>query len=452
MLTTPGVFVKSKVSRYAVPHKAAARRQANREGERLGGTSIPEPDVGSLIYTAAYHGNVRHLKKLLARCTAGTDFLSWRHPHGGATAIYVACEFGHLDVVELLLKAGAKVDAARDDGATPLYKACQDGKLDIVKMLLANGASVDQVDGNQMTALWVRHQGRTDLAKILLEAKADPLRKVQEWSPVMLAERLAREEGKSELLEIIQKYLPESEIKARDAAEALSPAERSARLLYHAATHGDEKTVRKLLEEKDKNEADVNCAPGEGGTSPLYAVCSMGDLGMVQLLLDAQADPNLPRRQNGETPLYVASEMGRPDVAQLLLEHGADLDGCTAGGTSALMVACHKGHGSVARLLLDRGAKTGEAKKGRGTALISAATMGHTDCVRMLVDEGNEDDLGVSFQSLNALQWAERGRSEAHRVRAASGGRHRGSERGWAGGAREGVGSGAGEADGDAEA
>ena len=43
----------------------------------------------------------------------------------------------------------------------------------MAKLLLKHGAKVDQVDGNQMTALWVAcHQGRVDLAKILLEAKA----------------------------------------------------------------------------------------------------------------------------------------------------------------------------------------------------------------------------------------------------------------------------------------
>ena len=166
---------------------------------------MPTPNLSSAD-TAAYHGNVRTLKKLLAtRCRPGTNHLSWRHPHGGATAIYVACEFGHLEAVEILLKGGAPVDAPRDDGATPLYKACQDGKLEIVKLLLSKGAKVDQVDGNQMTALWVAcHQGRTDLAKILLHAKADPLLKVQGWSPMMLAERLAREHGKVELLETLR--------------------------------------------------------------------------------------------------------------------------------------------------------------------------------------------------------------------------------------------------------
>ena len=164
--------------------------------------------------------------------------LDWRHPHGGATSIYVACEFGHIDTVRLLLEAGAPVDAARGDGATPLYKACQDGRLEIVELLLKHGAWVGQVDRNNMTPLWVAcHQGRVELAKILLQAKADPLHKVQQWSAVMLAERLVREEGKHELMKVIQEFLP-ADYQTRGEVDSRAVAERTARMLYHAAAHG----------------------------------------------------------------------------------------------------------------------------------------------------------------------------------------------------------------------
>ena len=167
---------------------------------------VMQTEAGSLVYTAAYHGNVRHLKKLLQRHAKELDsLLKWPHPHGGATAIYVACEFGHKDAVQLLLEAKAPPDQPREDGATPLYKACQDGKLDIVKLLLKHGAKVDQIDANQMTALWVAcHQGHMELAKVLLEAKADPTFKVQDWTPIMLAER----EQRNQLVELLLKHAP----------------------------------------------------------------------------------------------------------------------------------------------------------------------------------------------------------------------------------------------------
>ena len=245
----------------------------------------PPSDYGSLIYTAAYHGNVRHLKKLLSRHASDIKrLLNWKHPHGGATAIYVACEFGHVEAVKLLLEAGAPVDQPREDGATPLYKACQDGNLEIVRLLLKQGAKVDQMDSNSMTALWVAcHQGRTDLARVLLEAKADPQRKVQDWSPIMLAER----ENRTELVELLRSHLPAGAQQPASFVQNVDPKTLQARRLYHAATHNDERAVRGLLETTE-NAADVNAAPGEGGATALYAVCVTGNSAMVQLLLDCR--------------------------------------------------------------------------------------------------------------------------------------------------------------------
>ncbi|KOO27656.1 ankyrin repeat protein [Chrysochromulina tobinii] len=364
---------------------------------------MPEADPGSLVYTAAYHGNVRHLKKLLQRHAKELDsLLKWPHPHGGATAIYVACEFGHTDAVKLLLEAKAPPDQPREDGATPLYKACQDGKLDIVKLLLKHGAKVDQIDANQMTALWVAcHQGHIELAKVLLEAKADPTFKVQEWTPIMLAEREQRNE------------LQQAAALQAMGMQQQNPEVTRTHRFYRAATANDEKSVRRMLESEEV--VDINAAPGEGGATALYAVCIQGNCSMAQLLLDARASPNIALK-NGETALLAATTASRLDVARLLLEHSADVNACTAHGKTALMVACHKGDGAMARLLLDEGASTGEVLKGKGTALISAASVGQVDCVRMLLDEGNDESLSVRFQNRSALEWALHGSSENHRM------------------------------------
>ena len=93
---------------------------------------------------------------------SGAD-IHWRHPQGGATALYVACEFGHAEAARVLLEAGAPADAARDDGATPLYKACQDGgRPEIAQLLLSKGAMVNRADPAGMTPLWLAcHQARS---------------------------------------------------------------------------------------------------------------------------------------------------------------------------------------------------------------------------------------------------------------------------------------------------
>jgi len=48
-----------------------------------------------------------------------------------------------LDVTKILLKAGAMVDMPSVDGGTALFVACQGGHANIVKMLLEVGANVN---------------------------------------------------------------------------------------------------------------------------------------------------------------------------------------------------------------------------------------------------------------------------------------------------------------------
>ena len=55
----------------------------------------------------------------------------------GVTALFIASEEGHSDVVKLLLGAeGINVNQADEDGETALYIASQKGHLDVVKLLL----------------------------------------------------------------------------------------------------------------------------------------------------------------------------------------------------------------------------------------------------------------------------------------------------------------------------
>ena len=149
--------ILSSTTADAAQKVGAAARQAKRQ---------------AALYHAAYHGDLQVIQKHVAR---GAD-LTWRHPQGGASALYVACENGHHEAVRLLLASGAPADQARDDGSTPLFvsvsMACEqpeDGggkdqaklalapggrRLQIVQALLSAGATPDlTVKG--LAPLWV---------------------------------------------------------------------------------------------------------------------------------------------------------------------------------------------------------------------------------------------------------------------------------------------------------
>ena len=95
--------------------------------------------LGYEIFLAAHDGRVSSLKKLLKHewCT---EAFSYQQPETKSTAAHAACFAEHRVVLKQLIEARAPIDVVRRDGATPLYVAAQNGKMDLVKMLLVAGA------------------------------------------------------------------------------------------------------------------------------------------------------------------------------------------------------------------------------------------------------------------------------------------------------------------------
>jgi hypothetical protein len=73
----------------------------------------------------------------------------------GGTALIFATLNGHKDVAALLIAKGANVNAKADEGSTALMLASVRGYKDLVELLLANGADVDAVGAKGRTALSV---------------------------------------------------------------------------------------------------------------------------------------------------------------------------------------------------------------------------------------------------------------------------------------------------------
>src|SRR5918993_326768 len=61
--------------------------------------------------------------------------------HDGATALHWAAHWNHLDAADLLIRAGANVNATNDFRMTPLSLACTNRSAALVGRLLKAGAS-----------------------------------------------------------------------------------------------------------------------------------------------------------------------------------------------------------------------------------------------------------------------------------------------------------------------
>lgn len=67
------------------------------------------------------------------------------------TPLHHAACAGHVELVELLLEAGADVDALALNGATPLMRAIQSSRPSCVDVLLKAGADVNAVNKTGLT-------------------------------------------------------------------------------------------------------------------------------------------------------------------------------------------------------------------------------------------------------------------------------------------------------------
>ncbi len=85
----------------------------------------------------------------------------------GDSLLHVACTWGDLRAVQLLIHAGADVNATGDMDQTPLHIAVSARFLDIVEFLLARGA-VQTKDAFGYTPLeWAKQMEYTDITEAL---------------------------------------------------------------------------------------------------------------------------------------------------------------------------------------------------------------------------------------------------------------------------------------------
>jgi ankyrin repeat protein len=99
----------------------------------------------------------------------------------GDSALSVAVSGGEIEIVELLLDHGAKIDVRCAGGQTPIVSACMSGDAPMVAMLLLRGAdtSIQDDDGSSLLYSTIDNGGgaaesnRVEIVKLLLKHGVD---------------------------------------------------------------------------------------------------------------------------------------------------------------------------------------------------------------------------------------------------------------------------------------
>ena len=288
--------------------------------------------------------------------------------------LYVACAYGHENIVRLLLQHGANPDVCCDEDTSPLETAIVHGHAGIVALLLQHGVYTGRQKhkcGSETSALLVACAlQQLDIAAMLLDYGADinsmdrllleasvgdPQTPIKDLNYTPLC--MACEKGDLQMVQLL--LTRGSEVNTAlmmnplvvavhfqhlEIVQALLEAGAEAQLALFVALENNRMDIADILV---KNGANVNQQVHK--RLLLTEVCHRGLADWCHFLLAAGADPNLSD-ENGDTPLRLASRHGYPKIVQELLKFGVNVS--VEEARESLFHAQRNGHRDIVFLLL----------------------------------------------------------------------------------------------------
>ncbi|KAI1667999.1 Ankyrin repeat domain protein [Pyrenophora tritici-repentis] len=311
------------------------------------------------------------------------------------TALHYTSQFGLPGITEKVLASVnvpivEAVNAKDSWGHAPLPFAAENGQLQMVQLLLDAGAEVNAQGGHYGNALYAASfGGHEQIVKTLLDAGADVNTQGGHYGNALQAASVRGHE------QVVKMLLD-------TGAEVNAQGGHYGNALYGASDGGHEQIVKTLLDAG----ADVNAQGGEYGNA-LQAASFGGHEQVVKTLLDAGADVN---GQSGEygNALQAASARGHEQIVKTLLDAGAEVNAQGRPYGNALQAASDRGHEQVVKMLLDAGAEVNAQGGYYGNALQAASDGGHKQIVKTLLDAGADVNAqggpyGNALQVVKAL-------------------------------------------------
>lgn len=355
------------------------------------------------LYNYSLRGELKELKKLVGK---GYPDIDEKLGAYGSTALMLAAEKGHSEVVQYLLEKGAAIAEVNVMGETALLRACKYGMdYDTIKVLLKNGAdpNFEPEEGIPILYFVVSNnseepddkENKYKIAKLLLEEGADPYGFLHKgWTYLNYAV----------LYDNIKMY---ELLKSKGLEDTL----------FTAAAVGDLALVKRLLK---GNEEQINVA--YRNKTPLYVVVKNrnyeileyllkfdidlevngfclesvvreGDYKALKLMLDNGFSANYSNKK-GYRPVHWAATLEDVSLLELLIERGADVNPVTnVHKETALMIASSRNHIDSVKLLLDNGAEPDKKDFLGATALMDACKKGNMEIVEILIESGADITL-----------------------------------------------------------
>jgi len=290
----------------------------------------PTTRMTTAVEFASEIGNLHALRQLLKFPELAVNRILRGHER---SPLELAAKKGHGSAVDLLLSHGADVNISyrRPRDTTPLLEAVSGGYLSTTKALIEAGAEVN--------ALYSQDEGY--------------------YKTISRASALAGTAAQSRLSNRTEAIEEQVESKSGDEGE-----------------ESDEEELEDGGEFLERSVEDT----------ALQLAARLGNIEIIQILLENGANVDAPPQRYGGTALQYAASRDR-EIVQLLLDTGAAVE-AKCGRMTALQGAAKGGHCWIVESLLKRKAEVDarSSSTAEGTPLLLAAKGGHLRTVRLLLD------------------------------------------------------------------
>lgn len=280
------------------------------------------------LLTAAGGGNVQIIDVLMKK---GAEIQALDKT--GANAIYYASRHGHVGTLRFLHEKKCPLDIQDKSGETALHVAARYGNVDVVQYLCSIHANPDLPDREQETPLHcAAWHGYSAVARVLCEAGCDVNARNREGESPLLT---ASARGFKDIVECLLEH-----------GANMDSVDKDGHIALHLAVRRCQTEVVKCLlshhcyvDHQDRH-----------GNAPLHIACKDGNLPVVIQLCAAKANLDIPNKF-GRTPLHLAASNGGLEVVRHLCVAGANTEAVTNDGKTAEDLANAEQQEYVAMLL-----------------------------------------------------------------------------------------------------
>ncbi|EXJ64985.1 hypothetical protein A1O7_01324 [Cladophialophora yegresii CBS 114405] len=319
------------------------------------------------------------------------------------TPLHLAASRGHVGVLQLLVSEDVPLEEKGPHDKSALRLSCDGGHLEAAELLLVHGAKVNARDKSNLTSLHAAAQrGDFHTVALLINYGAHVSAKDAKF---MDALHYACDGGFDNVVELLLSKKVDIETPGNEGKTPLMTAasaghahtvdfllKRKASLkskgsgdmtaLHWAAFNGHVEVVDLLAQKK----AQINAVNVDGRT-PLHLAVMAEHFAVVELLLRKNAALEA-RCKDSFRPLHYACGFDNTDIVLLLLRSGADVEATASAQNRPLHLAITKGNISNVTMLLEHGAMIDARNADGDRALLLASSHGHTEIVKVLLDRG----------------------------------------------------------------